>query len=175
MKANKAYVTLTLVLALSAHADAQSTSPASPATLDVLLSEVHLLRQAIERQTLVMAKSQVLAARLSVQEQRVVRARTLHESLESQIVRARVEKVQSRSAIERMEAALDDPARAAQRKEIEAEIKSAQNRIPSPEAAIGDLQARLRLALQTAEQERARLDDLESQLLREDFSDRERR
>jgi predicted nucleic acid-binding Zn-ribbon protein len=143
--------------------------------LDALLSEVRLLRQAIERQTAVVAKSQLLAARLSLQDQRLVRARAQHESLESQIARARVEEVEGRSRLDRLEAALDDPTRAAQRKDIEAELKSQQHRLQAWEAWVGDLQTRLSVAYQRVEQERARLDDLEAQLLREDFSGREKR
>jgi predicted nucleic acid-binding Zn-ribbon protein len=180
MKAMKSGATLALILALSGPAHAQSTPPPSAtapsaATLEILLAEVRLLRQAIERQTVVVARSQVLAARLSVQEQRLARARTLHESLESQMTRAKAEEAQATSALERMEAALDDPARAAQRKDIEGEIRVVRDRLKSMEAAIGEFQTRLTLALQGAEQERLRLDDLESQLLREDFSGREKR
>lgn len=174
MKLNNVYASVTLVLALSGRAHAQATPP-PPATLDVLLAEVRLLRQAIERQTAVVAKSQVLAARLSLQEQRLVRARAFHESLESQIAHARAEESQGRNALERMEAALDDPARAAQRKDIEGEIKAFQDRLKSMDASVTDLQTRLSLAYQSVEQERARLDDLETQLLKEDFSGREKR
>jgi chromosome segregation ATPase len=171
----KACSTLALILVLAAQAAAQSTPTPPATTLESLLSEVRLLRQAIERQTIVVARSQVLAARLSVHEQRLARARALHESLESQMTRARAEEAQATSAIERMEAALDDPARAAQRKDIEAEIKAAQDRLKSMEGAMADLQTRLTLALQGVEQERLRLDDLEAQLLREDLSGREKR
>jgi predicted nucleic acid-binding Zn-ribbon protein len=180
MKPKKSGATLALILALSGQAHAQTTSPPpatapSAATLEILLSEVRLLRQAIERQTIVVARSQVLSARLSVQEQRLARARTLHESLESQMTQAKAEEAQATRALERMEAVLDDPARAAQRKDIEGEIRVIQDRLKSMEAAIAELQARLTLAFQRAEQERLRLDDLESQLLREDFSGREKR
>jgi chromosome segregation ATPase len=180
MKPKKSGATLALILSLSGQAHAQTTpttpvTPTSAATLEILLSEVRLLRQAIERQTVVVARSQVLAARLSVQEQRLARARTLHESLESQMARARAEEAATANALERMEAALDDPARATQRKDIESEIRSVQGRVKSLEVATADLQTRLTLAMQSVEQERARLDDLESQLLREDLTGREKR
>ncbi len=174
MKLNKAYATVAVVLVFAGRAPAQTPAPPT-STLEVLLSEVRLLRQAIERQTAVVAKTQLLAARLSLQEQRLVRARASHEALETQITRTKLEEAQGRSALEQMEEALDDPARTAQRKDLESEVKALQNRLKSLETAVTDLQTRLSLASQVVEQERARLDDLEAQLLREDFSGRERR
>jgi hypothetical protein len=50
------------------------------------------------------------------------------------MTRAKAEEAQATSALERMEAALDDPARAAQRKDIEGEIRVVQDRLKSMEA-----------------------------------------
>ncbi len=170
----KPQATVALVLALSGNALAQ-TATATPPALDALLSEVRLLRLAIERQTAVVARSQVLVARLSTQEQRLIRARALQESLESRMADFKAEEDQTRGAIERVEAALDNPARAAQRKDIEGELRSMQDRLKTLEKSASDLQARRAVADQNAENERVRLEELESQLLREDFSGREKR
>jgi len=50
------------------------TAPADRASLGALVLEVRLLRQAIEKQTAAVVKSQLLASQLAVQNQRVVRA-----------------------------------------------------------------------------------------------------
>jgi primosomal protein N'' len=54
-------------------------------TLEALLAEVRLLRQALERQGVVATRTQLLVSRLALQDQRVARSRAALERLESEL------------------------------------------------------------------------------------------
>ena len=82
MKRRTAAVTLVLAMAPIARPAAGAQAQLGPATLELLLQEVRLLRQAIERQGAFPAHVQLLSGRFALQDQRVARLQARAERLQ---------------------------------------------------------------------------------------------
>lgn len=130
------------------------------ATLEVLLSEVRALRLAIERQAALQARGQLLMGRLTLQEQRLLRARIELQSTEREIANLGSEAARMRSQQEDMQAALENT-EPEQRPHVERELKRAASRIRELQESLTALELRRTQAGQALEAERGRQEELE--------------
>ena len=143
-------------------ARAQGSPSSGSQTLDTLLNEVRLLRQAIERQSTRATRTQLLVGRLSLQDQRVARSRATVEQLETDLTSAERERGRMRTDIGELHRALAQATETARRGPLEQEIRASQARLRDHDTNIADLQSRHVQAKQILEAETGRFDELES-------------
>jgi hypothetical protein len=139
-------------------------APAQPArdgaTLEVLMGEVRALRMAIERQTALAARGQLLMGRLTLQEQRLLRARLELQSTEREIASAASELAQARAEQENAQLALEN-AEPAQRSHVEIGLRLVASRLRELQERATALEVRRSQATQALESERGRQEELE--------------
>lgn len=144
-------------LMLAGPAGAQS---AREGAAEALLSEVRALRLAIERQTALQARGQLLMGRLTLQEQRLLRARVELQATEREIANLGSEAARLRSQQEDMQAALEST-EPEQRPHVERELKRVASRIRELQENATALELRRGQASQALEAERGRQEELE--------------
>ncbi len=166
---------LLLTVAFAAAARAQPASPARPQApeRDALLAEVRLLRQAVERQTAVLVRSQLLVSRLLVLSQRVSRAQAAADRAADALDAAEWQQSLARDAVastERTAAATVDPPR---RAGLETELETLRARQADQERNVSRLRSRSQQAQQNLDaeqrayaQQEAALATVEQQLQR---------
>lgn len=163
-----AALVLTAALTLPALAFTQAAPAESRATQDALLKEIRLLRQAIERQSAVAARAQLLVGRLSLQDQRLGRSLMLAERMELQASGT----AQGLSRIQRehteLRQSLEDASDPTLREAIERQLRDLKERITEHQRASSDVQARLMEARQALEADRAKHEELEAAFQRLD-------
>ncbi len=148
---------------------AQSAAPGHAAPRDATASEIAALRQSVEKLAAVAVRSQVLAARLAAQQQRVVREQDAIARAEDAIDAAGHRQELTRAALERVNTALsyavEDP-RAALRRQLE----NLNGELAAHDQELNRLRVRLSNAeqsLKSQQQSYAELDTALDSLLRE--------
>lgn len=144
--------------------NAQTASPPANGTLEALLTEVRLLRQAMERQTATATRAQVLVGRLALQEQRMARARAAVERLEREMSSATEESLRTNASVTEMQRMVEGEGDRTRRAQLAKELKFTELRLKEMEALIADLESRHSQALQALAAETAQLDQLEAVL-----------
>jgi len=139
---------------------AQARDDAGTATLNALLSEVRLLRQALERQSALSARAQLLVGKLALQDQRVARWQVEAQRLEGETAtlaaaraRTQVMLAESRTATERAKDADEAAAIQSHARMLEAQLKQ-------ESTSLATLETRRVEANQSLEAERARYEEL---------------
>lgn len=135
----------------------------APATLDVLLAEVRLLRQALERQAGVHARTQLVVGQLTLQDQRLARARGELGRAEGEVQSLSQDVRQTQGVLAEMTQALD-AVDATRRPEMEREVRVLTQRVRDQEAARAAAEGRRGRALQSVAAEEARYEELERRL-----------
>jgi hypothetical protein len=135
---------------------------AQEGALDLLLAEVRLLRQAIERQNASATRIQLVIGRLTLQDQRVARSRAAVERLEGELAGATLERNNLRNALTERQRAVEQVTDPNARAQLEQSFRSLQSNLRDREARLQDLQRRLTEGQQVLETETARFDELEA-------------
>jgi len=130
--------------------------------LDELLAEVRLLRQALERQSVIGTRTQLLVSRLALQDQRVARSRAALERLDSELASAAQERNRIRMQIAGVQRAIEQATDPARRSALEQELRMSQTRSRDHESHLAELQSRQSQAKLAFDAENARFDELES-------------
>lgn len=149
-------------LLLPGTASAQTAAPDTREPLEALLSEVRLLRQAIERQSSVSARAQLLIGRLALQDQRVARSQSTAEALDREVAGAASHLAQVHSELAETQRAADEATDEARRTQLEEVVRALKRRQADASTAASELQTRQAHARQALDAERARYEELES-------------
>jgi len=144
--------------------DAQTPAAPGAAGLDAVVQELRLLRRAVERQNTTSARTQLLLARLSLQDQRVARSRQAVERLEAELLGAERERSQLQVGAREMTRALERATDPTERQSLEQESRMMRSRLTATDSAVDGVQTRLAQAKQVLEADTARYDELESWL-----------
>ena len=144
-------------------ARAQDAEP-SAGTASVLIREIRLLRQAIEKQSATAARAQLLIGRLALQDQRSARARQSVERLEGELTGAERERdrvqMAARETAESLGRATDDE----RREQLEKQARMLRARLTELQADISRAQGRLSEARQSLDAEGGRYEELDAWL-----------
>lgn len=132
----------------------------APTTLGALLSEVRLLRQALERQSALQARAQLVIGRLALQDQRLARARSELQRAEAGIAELSGERTRMQSAVEELGRAADQ-AGATGLPDIEREQRMIAVRLKELETQVAAAEARRLKAAQTVAAEESRYEEIE--------------
>jgi hypothetical protein len=143
---------------------AQGAAPPGRTTLDALLAEVRLLRQAIERQRVTAARTDLLMGRISLQERRVTRARESLDRLENELAKAEGARRQMQNAVRETTRALEEGPDPVRRADLERDLRSARELLAEHQRVETAARARHSQADQALQAEAARYDELESWL-----------
>ena len=135
---------------------------AGSAPLETWLGEVRLLRQAIDRQSSLSARAQLLIGRLALQDQRVARSQATADGLDREVAGAASHAAQVNSELVESQRAAEEATDEARRAQLEDVVRSLKRRLADDSAAASELQTRQAHAKQALEAERARYDELES-------------
>jgi chromosome segregation ATPase len=137
-------------------------------THDVLFREVRLLRLAIERQSMVSARAQLLVGRLALQDQRFARSSATVARVEEQSSSAGTVLSAIHRDLGRLRRTIDSATDPSVREAAEQELRGTQQRLADHSAESRAIQTRLTEARQAAEADRAGYEDLEAALNRLD-------
>lgn len=151
--------------ALSPAADA-SAQPAPAGSLDALLVEVRLLRQALERQGAVSGRAQLLVGRLALQDQRVMRWQSEVSRLESEAAGLAERRGLNQARLVEMRNTIRDDRDADRVHALEQETRLLETQIKQEAAQQAALEQRRAEAVQALDGERARYDELSERLER---------
>jgi chromosome segregation ATPase len=159
MGRNKMVLWLAGSLAVLSPARTAAQQPA-PDTLEVLLSEVRLLRQTLEKQVALQARAQLVVGRLALQDQRLARARSELQRAESDAQGLSSQRTQIQTALAELQRSPEsvDPSRQA---DVEREQRMMVVRLQEIEKALGAAEGRRSRAVQAASAEEARYEELE--------------
>lgn len=137
---------------------AAAQDPAPP--LEALLAEVRLLRQALERTTLLQTRAQLVVGRLGLQDQRLARARTELSQAEAEVLNLTGERTRLRATLEDMERAAEtiDPAR---QPDLERELRMVSTRSREIDRLLAATQERRSRAAEAVAVEETRTVELE--------------
>jgi chromosome segregation ATPase len=160
--------TLASLLLLAPLANGQPASPPFDGPIDALLAEVRLLRQAIERQGATATRAQVLVGRLTLQDQRIARARAAVERVEKERSSATQESVRTNSSVTDLRRMIEGERDSTRRAQLERELKFTEPQLKELEALVADLELRHTQAVQALAAETAQLEQLETLLGRLD-------
>ncbi len=146
---------LVLMLAIAASAPAQSTPPgrAQAADRDASVAEVRLLRQAVERQTAVLVRSQLLVSRLLVLSQRVSRAQAAADRAADALDAAEWLQILAREAVANTERAVADAEDTPRRSGLERELEVLRAKLSEQDRACSRLRSRRQQAEQNLDAE----------------------
>lgn len=157
-------ISTSVAMLLPGHGRAQTTPSAAVVNLDAVVQELRLLRRAVERQNSSVARTQLLLARLSLQDQRLARSRQSVERLEGELANAEREQTQLQSAARELGRALEQATEDGHRKGIEQESRLVRSRLTVSSSALQDVNGRLTQARQLLDSDTARYDELEAWL-----------
>jgi len=152
---------LALVWSLPALGSAQVPSVSGGGTLEGVVGEIRLLRQAIERQSTTAARAQLLIGRLSLQDQRTARARSTVEALEGELSNAERERDQLQSAAREMQHSLEQATEPERRTELETQSRVMREQYARAQQRLGQIEDRLAHARETLDAETGRYDELD--------------
>jgi chromosome segregation ATPase len=146
---------LVVTLAIVASARAQSTPPgrAQAADRDAVVAEVRLLRQAVERQTAVLVRSQLLVSRLLVLSQRVSRAQAAADRAADALDAAEWQQTLAREAVANTERAVVGAEDAPRRSGLERELEILRAKLSEQDRACSRLRSRRQQAEQNLDAE----------------------
>ena len=164
---SKARVGLGLVWAcfFSGTCWAQATSAPVPGSLEAVVKEIRLLRQAIEQQSTSTARAQLLIGRLSLQDQRTARARAAVEGLESELAKAEEERDQLQLAARDTQRSLEKATEQDRRTELEAQSRRIRDQYTACQQRVSQVEGRLAHARETLDTETGRYDELDRVLV----------
>jgi chromosome segregation ATPase len=149
-------------LALSGASGWAADEPSAGST--ALLNEVRLLRQAIERQSALAGRAQLLVGRLGVQDQRVARWQADVQRLEAETAGLGAEVPRLQMALSRMRMNLEQAKDAEQTSGAEHEVLAIEEQIKERRASLHVLETRRDEAKRILDTERARYDELNERL-----------
>ncbi len=161
------YVVISTAVAmlLPGHGRAQTAPSAAVVSLDAVVQELRLLRRAVERQNSSVARTQLLLARLSLQDQRLARSRQTVERLEAELAGAEREQTHLQGTARELARALEQATtEEAHRQGIEQESRLLRSRLAVSSSALQSVNARLAQARQVLDTDAARYDELETWL-----------
>ena len=141
-------------------APSQPTDDANVPALNALLTEVRLLRQAIERQGAVAGRAQLLVGRLALQDQRVARWQAEVQRLETDASNLALQRVGTQGALARVRAALDQAKDVEQAAEMEHEVRMREAQLKQEGANLVALETRRDETKQALEAARAKYEEL---------------
>lgn len=158
----QARVGLGLVLACSLPGSGWAqVAPAAGGTLEGVVTEIRLLRQAIERQSTGAARAQLLIGRLNLQDQRTARARSAVETLETELASGERERDQLRVAVREAQASLEQTTDQERRAELETQSRMIREQYTNAQQRVAQIQDRLGHAREALDTETGRYDDLD--------------
>jgi chromosome segregation ATPase len=134
--------------------------------LNALLAEVRLLRQAIERQSAVTGRAQLLVGKLALQDQRVMRWQSEAARLESEAAGLGQRRVVNQARLTELRHEIQndrDPERA---QALEREARRLETQVKQEAAQHAMLETRRAEAAQALDAERSRYDELSDRLER---------
>jgi len=140
---------------------AQAGSPSGGVTLDAVVREIRLLRQALEKQSSATARAQLLIARLTLQDQRTARARQSVEKLEDDIGGLTRERDQVEGAMRQIRRSLEQVTDEERRRGLEAESNMIRGRLVEVQAQVSRTEHRLSQAKEALEIETGQYNELE--------------
>ncbi len=153
---------LGLVLGLIAASGQAQVPPASAAgTLEGVINEIRLLRQAIERQSSSAARAQLLVGRLGLQDQRTARARDAVERLEGELASGQRERDQLQVAARESQRSLEQTTDPERRAELEAQTRIIREQYAKAQQRVSQTEDRLTRAREALDAETGRYDDLD--------------
>ncbi len=153
-----------LACALSAMAHGQGVPPPSTGTLDAVVKEIRLLRQALERHNATSTRAQLWLGRLALQDQRTARARQAVERLEGDVAGAERGRDHHQTAAREVARALEQLTDQDQRPQLESESRTVRAALAQAQAEVSRTEARLAQARQTLDAEMGRYDEVEGWL-----------
>jgi predicted nucleic acid-binding Zn-ribbon protein len=151
-------------LLLSSRAQAQTGGPPGPGTLDAVVQELRLLRQAIDKQGATTARVQLLIGRLGLQDQRTARAQQALEKLHEESRSLARERDDAKNRERAIAERLDEATREDERRELERERPIARARVADLQTQLATIEARLGQAKQALDAETGRYDELDGWL-----------
>ena len=141
-------------------APSQVTDDAEAPALSALLTEVRLLRQAIERQGTVAGRAQLLVGRLALQDERVARGQAEVQRLETEASTLALQRVATQAALGRVRNALDQAMDVEQTTGMEHEVRMLEAQLKQQGASLVALEARRDETKQALEAGRAKYEEL---------------
>jgi primosomal protein N'' len=151
-----------LVLGLAGFLPASAwAQAATPPTLEAVVNEIRLLRQAIERQSSSAARVQLLVGRLALQDQRTGRARDAVERLESELASDQRERDQLQVAARESQRSLEQTTDPERRAELEAQSRLMREQYAKAQQRVSQTEDRLSRAREALDVETGRYDDLD--------------
>ena len=153
-----------VVCLMPATAQSQTPPPPGAGTLDAVVKELRLLRQAVEKQSSTAARLQLLMGRLTLQDQRTARAQQTVERLQNELASATRERDElqsrARAIAQRLEqAGSDEP-----RQQLETEARMVHARLSDDQGHVSSAENRLSQARQALDVETGRYDELDAWL-----------
>ena len=141
------------------------TPPSETQTLSTLLTEVQRLRLAIERNTLLGARTQIAIIQLQTQQARTEKVSKDLEEARKEVSRIEGERTNLSMALKEMESRQSDAATPPNvRLDLEREIKAIKNRIEQPSTAESQARTREAEIAGQLQSEQSRLEQLQSQI-----------
>jgi predicted nucleic acid-binding Zn-ribbon protein len=159
-----AAVVLVTALALMCVLPVGAAPQQNDGTLQALLTEVRLLRLAIEHQGAMAARGQLLVSRLGQCNQRAARARSEAERVEATLARQTQELAETRMTLEDNQRQLEAESDAPSRADRERDARRLQQRLSQQVNAEGDLRVRRSRVVEQADAEAAACQAIESDL-----------
>lgn len=136
------------------------TDDANAPGLSALLTEVRLLRQAIERQGIVAGRAQLLVGRLALQDERVARWQAEVQRLETEASSLALQRVATQAALGRFRNALDQAKDVEQTTGMEHEVRMLEAQLKQQGASLVALETRRDETRQALEAGRAKYEEL---------------
>ncbi|HXK12221.1 MAG TPA: hypothetical protein VMT70_21460 [Vicinamibacteria bacterium] len=143
---------------------AQTTASGDRATNDPLVAEMRLLREALERLTVLVVKSQVSVSRLVVQQQRVAREQDAVDRTEEAIEAADRNQQRTRATVARLSRQLDDVVEEP-RAELRREVEGLRADLDDQDRLVASLRVRLSKAEQSLRLEQQSYRELQAALV----------
>jgi len=143
---------------------AQTTAASDRATSDALVVEMRLLRQALDRLTVLAVKSHLVVSRLVVQQQRVAREQEAVDRTEEEIDAADRNQQRTRATLARLGRQLDNVVEEP-RSELRREVDSLNAELEDHDRQLALLRVRLSKAEQSLRSEERSYRELEAALI----------
>ena len=143
---------------------AQVAPTAAAGTLEGVVNEIRLLRQAIERQSASAARAQLLIGRLGLQDQRTARARDAVERLEGELASGQRERDQLQVAARETQRSLEQTTDPERRTELETQSRVIREQYTKAQQRVSQTEDRLARAREALDVETGRYDDLDRSL-----------
>ncbi len=140
---------------------AQVAPTATAGTLEGVINEIRLLRQAIARQSSSTARAQLLIGRLGLQDQRTARARDAVERLEGELASGERERDQLQVVAREVQRSLEQTTDQERRTELETQSHMLREQYTKAQQRASQTEGRLARAREALDVETGRYDDLD--------------